>query len=48
VLSNKGSLKQFKGNMISDREPTESEFNRMKQENPKIVVSNKMLKDRLD
>jgi len=29
VLSNRGKLKQFKINMVSDREPTEQEFIRM-------------------
>jgi hypothetical protein len=48
ILSNRGSLKQFKVNMVSDREPTENEFQRMKLENPKIVVSHRMVKDRTD
>jgi hypothetical protein len=34
--------------MVSDREPTESEFQRMKIENPKIIVSHRMVKDRTD
>lgn len=38
-LTNRGKTKQFKINLVSDHEPTESEFMRMRQENPKIPMS---------
>lgn len=47
VLSNRGKLKQFKINMVSDREPTEQEFIRMQQDNPSIKISQYLIKDKI-
>ena len=44
MLSNRGKLKQFKINVVSDRDPVENEFYQFTANNPKIVISQSSIK----
>lgn len=39
LLKNQGKIKQFKISMISDRDPTESEYQKLLHDNPKLLMT---------